>query len=117
MQVLTVHWIEQIDRHAAECDEYSSPESISDTKNWLTWNGDLDNLNDSKDDREADHKSDIDLDYGSDDSETPEHRNVSAAQNVPRMIRPIGQSKKKVEKALITVDIMEARRNKGNKKK
>jgi hypothetical protein len=42
---------------------------------------------------------------------------VSAAPNVPGLIRPIRQSKKKVEKALVTVNIMETRRNKGIKKK
>jgi len=41
---------------------------------------------------------------------------VSAAPNVPGLIRPILRSKKKVEKALLTVNIMEMRRNKGIKK-
>jgi len=42
---------------------------------------------------------------------------VSAAPNVPGLIRPLRQSKKKVEKVLLTVNIMEMRRNKGIKKK
>jgi len=116
-QVLNVRRIKRIDRHPAESDEDSSPESISDTENWLNWNGDLDNANDSEDDWEADNESDMELDNCSEVSETLEVRNVSAAPNVPGLIRPIRQSKKKVEKALLTVNIMEMRRNKGIKKK
>jgi len=116
-QVLNVRWIKRIDRHPAESDEDSSPESISDTENWLNWNGDLDNPNDSEDDWEVDNESDMDLDNGSEVSETLEVRNVSVAPNVPGLIRPIRQSNKKVEQALVTVNIMETRRNKGIKKK
>jgi hypothetical protein len=116
-QVLNVRRIKRIDRHPAESDEDSSPESISDTENWLNWNGDLDNPNDSEDDWEADNESDMELDNCSEVSETLEVRNVSAAPNVPGLIRPIRQSKKKIEKALLTVNIMETRRNKGIKKK
>jgi hypothetical protein len=116
-QVLNVHRIKRIDHHPAESDEDSSPESISDTENWLNWNGDLDNPNDSKDDWEADNESDVELDNGSEESETPELRTVSGAQNVPGLIRPILRSKKKVEKALLMVNIMETRRNTGIKKK
>jgi hypothetical protein len=36
--------------------------------------------------------------------------------NVPRLIRPIQQSKKMVEQAVHTVNIMETRRDKGIKK-
>jgi hypothetical protein len=77
----------------------------------------LDNPNNSKDDWEADNESDMELDNGSEDSETPEVRNVSAAPNVSGLIRPIGRSKWKVEKALLMVNIMETRRNKGIEKK
>jgi len=115
-QILNVRRIKRIDRHPAESDEDSSPESISDTENWLNWNGDLDNPNDSEDDWEADNESDMELDNCSEVSETLEVRNVSAAPNVPGLIRPIRQSKKTVEKALVTVNIMEMRRNKGIKK-
>jgi hypothetical protein len=76
----------------------------------------LDNPNNSEDDWEADNESDMELDNGSEDSETPEVRNVSAAPNVPGLIRPIGRSKLKVEKALLMVNIMEMRRNKGIEK-
>jgi hypothetical protein len=60
----------------------------------------------------------MELDNDSEDSDTLEQRNVSAARNVPRMIQPIlRRTKKNVEKVLITVNIMETRRNKGIKKK
>jgi len=104
------------DRHRAEGDEDSSPESISDSENWLNWNGDLDTPNDSEDDWQAENESYKELDNCSDVSETLEVRNVSAAPNVPGLIRPKRQSKKKVEKALLAVNIMETRRNKGVKK-
>jgi len=116
-KVLNVRRIKRIDRHPAENDEDSSPESISDTENWLNWNGDLDNPNDSEDDWEEDKGSDIKLDNGSEVSESPELWNVSAAWNVPWLIPPVWQSKKKIEKALLTVNVMETRWNKGIKKK
>jgi hypothetical protein len=78
-------------------------------------NGDLDNPNDSEDDCEADNESDMELDNSSEVSKTLEVQNVSAAPNVPGLIRPIPQSKKKVEKALVTVNTMETRRSKGIK--
>jgi len=112
-QVLNVRRIKRIDRHPAESDDDSSPESIIDTENWVNWNGDLDNPNDSEDDWEADNESDMELDNGSEVSETLEVQNVSAAPNVPGLIRPIRHSKKKVEMALVTVNILEMRRNKG----
>jgi hypothetical protein len=99
-KVLNVRRIKRIDSHPAESDEDSSPESISDTENWLNWNGDLDNPNNNEDDRETDNESYMVLDNGCDNSETPEVRNVIAARTVPGLIRPIRQSKKKVEKAL-----------------
>jgi len=97
-QILNVCRIKQIDRHPAESDEDRSPESISDTEYWLNWNGDLDNPNESEDDWEADNGSDMELDNGSEDSKTPEQRNVSAAPNVPQLIRSIGRTKKNVDK-------------------
>ena len=77
----------------------------------------MDDPNDTEDDWEADNESDMELDIGSEDSETPEQRNVGAAPNVPRLIWPIRRSKEKAEKTLMRVNIMETRRNKGIKKK
>jgi len=114
-QVLNVHLIKQINRHPAESDEESSPESISDTENWLNWNGDLDNPNYREDDWEAENESDMELDNGSEDSESLEQRDVNAVPNVPGLFWPIQQSKKKAEKTLIIVNITETRRNMGIK--
>jgi hypothetical protein len=82
-QVLSVCRIKPIGHHPAESDEDSSPESISDTENWLNWNDDLDDPNDSDDDWEEDNESDMELHNGSEVSETLLVRNVSAAPNVP----------------------------------
>jgi len=47
-QILNVRRIRRINCHPVESDEDSAPESISDTADWLNWNGDLDNPNDSE---------------------------------------------------------------------
>jgi hypothetical protein len=65
----------------------------------------------------VDNESDVELDNGSEVSETWEVQNVSPAPNVSGQIRPIRHLKKKVEKALLTVNIMEMRGNTGIKKK
>jgi hypothetical protein len=116
-QVLNVRRTKRIDRHPAESDGDSSLESISDSENCLNWNGDLDNLNDSEDDWQADNESDLELDNCREDSDTLKVRNVSEAPNVPGLIWPIRQSKNMVEKVLLTVNIMETRWNQGIKKK
>jgi hypothetical protein len=77
----------------------------------------LDNPKDCKDDWEADNELDTEQHNGSEVSQTLEVRNVSAAPNVPGLIWPIRQSKKKVEKSLVMVNIMETRRNRGINKK
>jgi hypothetical protein len=77
----------------------------------------LENLNNSPDDWEADNESDMELDNGSEVSETLEVWNVSAAPNVPGLIRPTRRSKEKIEKVLVTFNIMEMRRNMEIKKK
>jgi len=59
----------------------------------------------------------MELDNSSEVTETLEVRNVRVAPNVPGLIRPIRQSKKKVDQVLMTVNIIETRRNKGIKKK
>jgi len=116
-QVLRVRRIKPIDHQPAESVEDSSPESILDTINWLNRNGNLDNPNNSEDNCEADNESDMELDNGSEDSETPQQQNGSAALNVPGMIRCIRRSKKKAETMLMTDIIMETRRNKRIMKK
>jgi hypothetical protein len=55
-QILNVRLIWRINRHSVESDQDTAPESISDTENWLNWNGDLDNPEYSADDCTADNK-------------------------------------------------------------
>jgi len=59
----------------------------------------------------------MELQNSFEDSETLEQPSVSAAPNVPGLIQPIRRSKKMVEKELMTVSIMETRRNMGIKTK
>ena len=80
---MNVRQIKQIDRPPAKSDEDSPPGSISDTENWLNWIGDLDNQNNSEHDTEAENESYMQLDNSSEDSETPEQRNVSATPMFP----------------------------------
>jgi len=110
-QILNVRWIKPINCHPAESDEDSSPESILDTENWINWNGYLDNPGASMDDWEADNESDMELDNGTEDSKTRDPQNVSGAPNLLGFIRPIWRTKTSVENALMTVNIIETRRN------
>jgi len=82
-QILNVHGIRRINRHPVVSDENSAPESIPDTDDWLNWNGDLDNPNDSEDNCAADDESDMEQNSGIEDSECPEQQDVGAAPNVP----------------------------------
>jgi len=58
-QVLNVHRIRRIDRHPVKSDDDRAPACISDTENWPTLNGDLDNPHESEDNCEADNESDV----------------------------------------------------------
>jgi len=71
-QILNIRRIRRINHHPVESDDDSTPESISDTDDWMNWNGDLDNPNDSEDDCTADDESDIDPNNGIEDPECPE---------------------------------------------
>jgi len=44
-EVLNVCHSKRVDHHPAKSDEDSAPEGISNSENWLDWNGDLDNPN------------------------------------------------------------------------
>jgi len=116
-QILNVRRIRRINGHPVKSDEDSASESISDTEDWLNWNGDLDNRMDSEDDCAVDVESDIEQDNRVEDTECPEQRDVSVAPNVPRLIRPTWKSKRQAEKVLMTVNAIEMRRYKGVKKK
>jgi hypothetical protein len=55
-----------------ETDDDSAPESISDTEDWLNWNGNLDNPNDSEEDCAAADEYDIEYNNCMGDPECPE---------------------------------------------
>jgi len=103
--------------HRVAGDEHCAPETISDTENWLNWHGKLDNPNQSEDDCEGNDQSDVELGNVIEASERAAHRVVSAAPNVPELIRPTLRSMKQAKNGLITVSAMQTRRNNGNKKK
>jgi hypothetical protein len=71
-QILNVRRIRRINCHPVETDEDSAPENIPDTKDWLNWNGDLDNANDSEDDCTADVESDMEQDNSIENPESKE---------------------------------------------
>jgi hypothetical protein len=116
-QILNVHRITQIECHHIESDDDSSPEHISDTKNWLNWKLDLDNRNEAEDDWEEDNESKMELANSSDDSKTTEWWNVGTAPKVPKFILPIWRTKQNDETASMMVNIMDTRRNLGIKNK
>jgi len=116
-QIVNVRQIRRINRHPVESDKDSAPESISDTEDWLNWNGNLDNPNDSEEDCAAADESDIEHNNGIEDQKCPEQQDVSAVPNVPELVRPTRKSKRQAEKVLVTVNTVETRRNKGVKKK
>jgi len=114
-QIINVRRIRRIIRHPVESDDDSPPESISDTDDWLNWNGDLDNPDDSEEDCAVDNESDIEHNNGIEDPECQEQQDVSAAPNVPGLVRPTRKSKRLAEKVLVTVNAVETWRNKGGK--
>jgi len=116
-QILNVRQIQRINCHPVESDDDSAPESISDTDDWLNWNGDLDNPNDSEDDCAADDESDIGPNNAIEDPECPEQQDVSAAPDLRGLVRPTQKSKRQAQKVLVTVNAVETRRNNGGKKK
>jgi len=97
-QVLNVRRIWRMDRHPAQSDDCSAPEIVSDTENWLTWNGDLDNPNESEDDCDADNESDVQLENCFEDPECPEQRDVCAALNIPDWFGQLGGQRKGLKK-------------------
>jgi len=87
-QILNVRQIRRIDNHAVESDEDSAPESISETENWLNRNADLYNPIDSKVDLAAGVESEVERENRIENLERPNYQYVSAAPNVPALIRP-----------------------------
>jgi hypothetical protein len=116
-QILNNCRIRRINRLPVDSYDDSTPESFSDTHDWLNWNGDLDTQNDSEDDCAADDESDIGPNNGIDDPECPEQQDVSTMPNVHGLVRPTRKSKRQAEKVLVMVNAVETGRSKGGKKK
>jgi hypothetical protein len=106
-----------MNRHPFESNKDSAPESISDTDDWLNWNGHLENLNDSEVNCSADDESYIQHNNCIENLECPEQQVVSATPNVPGVVRPTRKSKRQGEKVFLTVNAVETWRTKGGKKK
>jgi len=88
-----------------------------DTENWLNWNGDLDNPNESKDNKQVDDESDVEYDNSIEDLVDSEWQNVSAAPNTSELTLPLWRLMKLTDKVLMPVDTMYTRRNKVSKTK
>jgi hypothetical protein len=115
-QILNIGRIRRINRHPVKRDKDSTPESIWDTEDQLTWKGDIDNPNDSEEDYAADVKSDIAQNNTIEDPQCPVQRNVSPVPNVPGSIQPTHKSKWQAEIMLGMVNAIKTRRNKEVKK-
>jgi len=115
-QMLNVRRIRRINRHLAESDDNSPPETFSDPDDCLHSNGDLHNANDCEADYAADNESDIEHNNGIEDPECSEQQDVSATPNVPRLVRPTRTSKRQAEKVLVTVNTVETQGNELRKK-
>jgi hypothetical protein len=89
--------IPRINIRPVEINKDSTPESFSDTDEWLNGKGDLDNPNNSKEDCAADNECDIEQYTCIEVSEYSEHQNVSAATNVPGLVRTTREPKRQAE--------------------
>jgi len=110
-QIVNDRRISWINSQPVESDEDEASESISDTEDWFNWIGDSNNPNDCKDKSTADVESVIAQENRIEYLEWPEQHDVSAAPNVPGLIRPTWKSHGQVEKLLMTVNAIETRRN------
>jgi len=115
-QILNIGRIQRVNLHPTKSDEHSAHESISGTENWLNWNGELDNPNDSEDDCAVDNESNIDHNRVIKDPEWPEQHDVSAAPIVPGLFRPTQKSQRQAAKTLVIVYAVETMRSHGVKK-
>jgi hypothetical protein len=116
-QKINVCLIHRINPHPVESDKESAQEIISAAKDWLNWNTDRDNPNDSKNDGAADVDADIEPDNGIQDADCLLQRDIGTAPNIPGLIRPIRKSKTEAEKVVVRVNAIETRRNKRGKNK
>jgi len=116
-KLINIRRIRRINLHPVDIDEDSTPESFSDTEDWLNWNANLDNPNDTQDDCSADFESDIEHGNGIKDPECPEQQDASTAPNVFGLIWETRKSNRQAENVFVTVNAIETRRHKGVKKK
>ena len=116
-QIFNVCRIRKVNHHPVESDDDCTPDSISDTEDWLHWNGDLDSTNDCEDHCTADIESNIEQDNSIMVPECPEQWDMSATPNVPGLIWHTLNSKSQAERVLVTVSAIKMRSNKAVKKK
>jgi len=116
-QKLNVCQIRRTNRHSVESDEGCASESNSETGGWLNWDGDLDDLNDSKGNCVPDFESDMEQDYAIEVLECPEQRDVSVSRDDPRVIRPTPISMRQAHQVLGSVNAIEMVRNMGVRNK
>jgi len=116
-QILNARRIRRINRDPVESDNHSAPDGLSDTDDWLNWNGDLDIPTNSEEDCAADNESDIEHNNRIEDPECQEQQDVSAALNVAGLVRPTGKSQRQAENVLVTFNAVEMCRNQGGMKK
>jgi hypothetical protein len=81
-QVLKMCQIRRIDHISSESDQDCALEIISNCDNWLNWNGDLDNPNNSEADSMADDECVIVECGGNKASVSPETHIVSSVMNI-----------------------------------
>jgi hypothetical protein len=105
-QILKVRRRLRLNCHPIESDQDSVLESVLGTKNWLNWNGDLDNPNDSKDDCTDHDKSDIAQNNCIEALECPEQQDVPATANVSRLVRPIRKAQRYANHVLVIISKM-----------
>jgi len=115
-KVLNVRRTNRIHHQLANSDVDSALECISDPKDQLCWNGDLDDPIESKEEWEADDKTNAELIGPIEVPEYPEQRDVSAGQDVPGSIRPTRSIKQPADNVLMMVNEMGTRRNQGTRK-
>jgi hypothetical protein len=117
-QMLDVRRNRWINRDPVASDGDIAPESILDSEDWLNWNSNLNNPNDTEEDCAGDDDSDIEHNNGIEDPECTEQHDVIAAPNAMiGSVRPTRTSKRQAEQSLLTVNAGETQRNKGRKKK
>jgi hypothetical protein len=109
-QILSVQPIQRINCHPVESNKGNVSETISDTKNWLNWNGDLNNTYDSEEDHAPDDKSDIEPNNDIKYVAFQEQQDVNATPNVPQPVQPTPKSKRQAENVLLMVNGVEMRR-------